>query len=131
MVNKGEGVAFPPEGWEAPKMKTTLFTPEELEELRRYDAMVDASPMTHEDWKALELVEDLLFPERVAVRKANHARYLRRKEELAARGKAYREAYRDREAARKRAYYLANRERVAAQQKAYRKASRNKAPAGQ
>lgn len=112
-------------------MKTALFTPEELEELRHYDAMVDASPMTHEDWKVLELVEDLLFPERVAVRKANHARYLRRKEELAARGKAYREANRDREAARKRAYYLANREKVAAQQKAYREASRNKAPAGQ
>lgn len=102
-------------------MGAALFTQEELEELRRFDAMVDESPMTHEDWKALGLVEDLLFPERVAVRKANHARYLRRKEELAARGKAYREANREREAARKRAYYLANREQVLAAQRARRK----------
>lgn len=103
-------------------MRTTTFTPEELEELRRYDALVDESPMTCEDWKALTLIEDLLFPERVAVRKANHARYLRRKEAMAARGKAYREANREREAARKRAYYQANREQVLVTQKARRKA---------
>lgn len=102
-------------------MRTTTFTPEELEELRRYDALVDESPMTCEDWKALTLVEDLLFPERVAVRKANHARYLRRKEAMAAHGKTYREANREREAARKMAYYLANREQILATQKARRK----------
>lgn len=73
-------------------MKATIFTPEELEELRRFDAMVDELPMTREDWKALALVEDLLFPERVAVRAANHARYLRRREAVAVGGKAYREA---------------------------------------
>lgn len=84
-------------------MRTTIFTPEELEELRRYDALVDESPMICEDWKALTLVEDLLFPERVVARKAN------------------REANRERETARKRAYYLANREQVLATQKARRK----------
>lgn len=111
-----------PARMEVQTMRTTLFTPEELEALRRYDALVDESPMTCEDWKALALVEDLLFPERVAVRKVNHARYLRRKEAMAARGKAYREANREREAARKRAYYQANREQVLATQKARRKA---------
>lgn len=103
-------------------MRATTFTPEELEELRRFDALVDESPMTCEDWKALALVEDLLFHERVAAKKANHARYLRRKEAMAARGKAYREANRERETARKRAYYQANREQVLATQKARRKA---------
>ena len=103
-------------------MRATTYTPEELEELRRFDALVDESPMTCEDWKALALVEDLLFPERVAARKANYARYLRRKEAMAVHGKAYREANREREAARKRAYYLENREQVLATQKARRKA---------
>ncbi len=74
------------------------------------------------DRKALKLLVVLNFPVRVAVRKANHARYLRRKEAMAARGKAYREANREREAARKRAYYQANREQVLVTQKARRKA---------
>lgn len=121
ITNRGR--VWPSPGWmEVQTMRTTIFTPEELEELRRFDALVDESPMTREDWKAPVLVEDLLFPERVAVRKANHARYLRRKEAMAARGKAYREANREREIARKRTYYLANREQVLVTQKARRKA---------
>ena len=42
-------------------MRATLFTEEELEELRRFDAMVDAEPMTHEDYAQLDFIEELLF----------------------------------------------------------------------
>lgn len=43
-------------------MRATLFTKEELEELRRFDAMVDAEPLTHEDYAQLDFIEELLFP---------------------------------------------------------------------
>ena len=42
-------------------MGATLFTEEEIEELRRFDAMVDAEPMTHEDYAQLDFIEELLF----------------------------------------------------------------------
>ena len=38
-------------------MRVTSFTPEELEELKRIDAELDAAPLTLEDYEAQELVE--------------------------------------------------------------------------
>ena len=40
------------------------FTPEELEELRRFDAEIDVAPMEYEDYLISDFVEALLFPER-------------------------------------------------------------------
>ena len=63
-------------------MRATSFTAEELEELRRFDAEVDAAEMAEEDYGVTGLVDDLLFPQKAKERE------------------------------RKRAYYLANRERI-------------------
>ncbi len=101
------------------------FTPEELEELRRYDALIDAAPMTYKDYLLSDFVEALLFPEREYERKkqreAARRRYERRKEAVSAYGKEYRAAHKEQEAARKRAWYQANRERILAQQRDYRR----------
>lgn len=101
------------------------FTPEELEELRRFDAEVDAAPMEHEDFLISDFVEALLFPERERARAKQRAesrrRYEHRKEKARAYDREYQAAHREEVAARKRAWYQANRERVLAQQKAYRK----------
>lgn len=101
------------------------FTSEELEELRRYDTMIDAAPMTYEDYQLSDFVEALLFPERERARAKQRAesrrRYERRKEKARAYDREYQAAHREEVAARKRAWYQANRGRVLAQQKAYRK----------
>ena len=107
-----------------------LFTPEELEELRQYDAMVDASPMSHEDWKVLGLVEDLLFPERAREREAGRKARAARAQEGRARSKAYQEANKERIAARQRAWYQKNREQIRAQQRDYAKRRATQAALG-
>ena len=101
----------------------TIFTPEELEELRKYDALVDASPMTHQDYTLSAFVDSLLFPDmqREKRREAAHRRYEKRKDYVSAYGKEYRAAHKEREAARKKAWYERNRERVLAQQREHRK----------
>ncbi len=114
----------------------TTFTAEELEELRRFDEEVDASELTYEDFLLEDLVEDLLFPERVVTRKKNVER---RKRENASKtpeelSRKYKEDYakRDKEAERqrKREWYKRNKERVMLQQRDYRiKTGRQKAEA--
>ncbi len=105
-------------------MRTT-FTPEELEELRRFDSLIDAAPMTHRDYLLSDFVEALLFPEREREREkkreAAHRRYERRKEAVSAYGREYRASHKQQEAARKRAWYQENRERILAQQREYRR----------
>ena len=39
------------------------FTEKELEELRRFNALIDASPMTYRDYIISDFIEDILFPE--------------------------------------------------------------------
>ena len=39
------------------------FTEKELEELRRFDALIDAAPMTYQDYIISDFVEGILFPE--------------------------------------------------------------------
>ncbi len=109
-----------------------MFTPEELEELRRFDEMVDREKLSYEDYVLEDLVDDILFPheaakraKRAAARKARREKKTR--EEL---HREYREDYakRDKEAerARKREWYKKNRDRVRAQQKAYSAGRRKK-----
>ena len=101
------------------------FTPEQREELRRFDTMVDAAQMTYEDYQRSDFVEALLFPElereRAKKRAENRRKYERRKEKAKAYDRAYQAAHREEVAERKRAWYQANRERILAQQRAYRK----------
>lgn len=106
-----------------------IFTPAELEELRRFDAEVDAAPMEYENFLISEFIDSLLFPERE--RKCQS--YERCRERYLQYQSKYRATHQEEERARKRAWYQANRDRVAAQQKAYHrhKAAKRKAGAGE
>lgn len=114
--------------------KVLRFTPEELEELRRFDEEVDASDLTYEDYLLEDLVEDLLFPHRVVVRKKNVERHKRETaskspEELKQKYKAeYAKKDKEAERRRKQEWYRKNKERIALQQRDYRmKTGRQKA----
>ena len=100
----------------------SLFTPEELEELRRVDAEIEESFLITNE----ELRES---------RKRDKAALLDRKDsrgkKIAAKNAAYYEANREKIAAQKAAYYEANREKIAAQKAAYREANREKIAAQQ
>ena len=105
------------------------FTAAELEELARYDALVDASRMTAADYRQTQFVEDLLFPERAKERERARKQYAVQKaakiergeyEQSRAREREYAEANREKIKARKAAWYQANRERIRAQQAEYR-----------
>ena len=113
------------------------FTEKELEELRRFDALIDASPMTYRDYIISDFIEDILFPElekqraeshrRYQRRAESHRRYQRRKNLAKAYAQAYQAAHREEVAAKKKAWYQANRERILASQKERRKARRETA----
>lgn len=66
------------------------FTEKELEELRRFDALIDASPMTYRDYIISDFIEDILFPELEKQRAESHRRYQRRKNLAKANAQAYR-----------------------------------------
>ena len=65
------------------------FTEKELKELRRFDALIDASPMTYRDYIISDFIEDILFPELEKQRAEAYRRYQRRKNQA----KAYAQAY--------------------------------------
>ena len=94
-----------------------LFTPEELEELRRADAELDETFCQTQE-------------ERVASRKRDRDAKLdsmdRKAKKIAENQRAYREANREKIAENKRAYYEANREKIAENKRAYREANREK-----
>lgn len=102
-----------------------LFSPEELEELRRVDAEIDAAPLDYEDWKAVELVEALLFPERererAKRREYSRRTYERNAEKIKQYSREYYQVHWEEIRAHKRAWYQANRERILAQQREYRR----------
>ena len=104
-------------------MKKPLFSAEELAELARIDAEIDAAPLTDADYRASEFVDTLLFPEREKARARNRAYAARNREKEAARVAEWTAAHKAEVAARKKAWYAANKARIAAQQKAYRIAS--------
>ena len=94
-----------------------LFTPEELEELRRADAELDETFVQTQE-------------ERVASRKRDRDAIIAKKDpekrKIAENQRAYREANREKIAENTRAYYEANREKIAENQRAYREANREK-----
>ena len=95
----------------------SLFTPEELEEMRRADEEIEREFR----WTPEELAASYERDRGAALdRKDKKAR------RLAERQKAYREANREKAAEYQKAYYEANREKVAEYQKAYREANREK-----
>jgi hypothetical protein len=94
-----------------------LFTPEELEELRRADAELDEEFVQTQE----EIVES-----RKRDRQAKIDRLDSRGKKSAENQRAYREANREKIAENKRAYYEANREKIAENQRAYFVKNRDK-----
>mgnify|MGYP000220629571 FL=1 len=94
-----------------------LFTPEELEELRRADAEIDES---------FRQTQEEIRQSRARDRQAQLAAMEPEKRKKAIRAAAYREANREKEKARQAAYYQANREKEKARRAAYYQANREK-----
>ena len=94
-----------------------LFTPEELEELRRADAEIDETFCQTQE-------------ERVASRKRDRDAKLDsmdgKSKKIAENKRAYYEANREKIAENQRAYREANREKIAENKRAYREANREK-----
>ena len=105
------------------------FTAEELEEMRRYDEMIDREPMRDEDYKLSEFVDNLLFPHIVKKKEKAAAKYARQKaakvesgeiEKVREKARKYQQENAEKIKARRADYYQKNKERIAARQKAYR-----------
>ena len=112
-------------------MKRPLFTPEELEELRRFDAEIDAAEITDEDYRISDLIDSLLEePERKRTNERKRAAYNQKKQEIVDEGgeealkaffkSEYAKTDKEVERERKRKWYQENKDRIRAQQKAYR-----------
>lgn len=104
------------------EMKKSIFTAEELEELRRFDEEIDRAEFTIDDYELSDYIDDLLFPERVVVRERQRQNYQKRGGYAANKEKidAYYQKNKDRVRETHKAWYEANKERIKAQQKAYR-----------
>ena len=109
-------------------MMVSRFTPAELDELRRYDALVDASRMTTADYRQIKLDDALCFPaltrwraERTAMAAKRKATLIERGEYEAAKAKQrqYEDEHRAEIKARKAQWYKDNRARIRAQQREY------------
>ena len=94
-----------------------LFTPEELEEMRRADEEIEADfRLTNEEIRrSRELDKSAVFDHKD-----------RRQKKIAENKRAYREANREKIAENQRAYYEANREKIAENKRAYYEANREK-----
>ena len=111
-------------------MKKSIFTEEELKEMRLADEEIERSfSMTPEDWKRSKDLDkqskrDRLDNKgrRIAAQQA--AYYEANREKIAAQKAAYREANREKIAAQKAAYYEANREKRTAYQRDYNRRKR-------
>ena len=97
-----------------------LFTPEELEELRRADAEIDES---------FRQTQEEIRQSRARDRQAKLAAMEPEKRKKAIRAAAYREANREKVKARQAAYREANREKYNAWQREYR--ARKRAASGE
>ena len=85
-----------------------MFTPQELEELRLFDAAVDAQPFTREDRAISDFVEELLFPGRAKELEARRP-YGREY------SKAYYQAHKEEIKAKKAAWYQRRKAALAAE----------------
>ena len=109
-----------------------MFTPEELEELRRADAELDKSfTQTNEEIRESRERDRQAQLDQMAPEKRKRAAYKRayyeaNKEEIAAKQRAYYEANKEEIAAYQRAYREANKEEIAAYKRAWHKNNREK-----
>ena len=111
------------------------ITAAEREALRLFDALIDAEPMTSDDYRQIEADERLLFPEvykEKDKRNARNRRLMERKAEtgelaeLKEKQRRYYEENREKIKARKAEWYRQNRERILAQQREYQAANRQR-----
>ena len=109
-----------------------LFTPEELEEIRRADEEIEESfSLSQEDWKRSKRLDrdaklDGLDNRGRKIAAQQAAYYEANKEKIAAKNAAYREANKEKIADYQAAYREANKEKIADYQAAYREANRGK-----
>ena len=110
-------------------MSRPLFTPEELEELARIDAELEAAPVTADELadsrrrdRAAKLDSMDNRIRRIAER--NRQYYEAHREEIAEQQRQYYEAHREEIAERMRQYYEAHREEIAERMRQYREAHR-------
>lgn len=103
-------------------MTRPLFTPEELEELRRADEELDESfCLTPEDLRFIQALD----------RAANYDRKDNRSQKIAAQRAAYYEANKEKIAARQAAWQKKNRDKLNAYRREYRRKRKEKAaPSG-
>ena len=94
-----------------------LFTPEELEELRRADQEIEEN---------FQITQEEINQSRKRDRESDLESLDHHQRKIAAYQAAYREANREKIAAQKAAYREANREKIAAQKAAYYEANREK-----
>ena len=105
-------------------MSRPLFTPEELEELARIDAELEAAPVTADELadsrrrdRAAKLDSMDKRTRRIAEQKRQY--YEAHREEIAERMRQYREAHREEIAEQKRQYWEAHREEIAERMRQY------------
>lgn len=110
-------------------MKKALFTPEELEELRRFDEEIDAEGFTCDELEDAAVVEGLLFPEREKQLARRRELWKLRVQQMIADGTYdefrqkqadYAEAHKEEIAARRHRYYEENKELIQMKQREYR-----------
>lgn len=109
-----------------------MFSPEELEELRRADEEIEAEfdGLTEEELRASDLrdADALSDPGRSADdrrRERQRARYLKKREEILAQCKAYRAAHREQNLATQARYRESHREELREKELAYYHAHRD------
>lgn len=106
------------------------FTEEELADMARFDAEIDAddSPLTPEEYAQSRFNDELCFPEwaKECERKRNgyqrkvaEAKAAGSYDELRTKEREYRQAHSEEIKARKRRWYLENREKIREQQRGY------------
>ena len=104
-----------------------LFTPEELEELRRADAELDEEFVQTQEERVASRNRDRMAriegmePDKRKIAENQRAYYEANREKIAENQRAYREANREKIAENKRAYYEANREKWNAYMREYRR----------
>jgi hypothetical protein len=94
-----------------------LFTPEELEELRKADELLD---------KEFTQTQEEIVESRKRDKQARLDQLDNKSRKIAENQRAYYEANREKIAENQRAYYEANREKIAENHRAYREANREK-----
>lgn len=108
----------------------SLFTPEELDEMKAADAEIEATfRLTNEDIRRSREADKAAMLDRMLPAKKKKAAYWRayyeaNREQIAAKRRAYYEKNREKKLAYQRAYDAAHREDIAARQLAYKQAKR-------